>query len=672
MSFVYPQILWGLLALAIPIIIHLFHFRRFKKVYFSNVKLLKEIKEEKSARNKVRNFLVLLSRLLAMALLIFAFAQPFISKNNSVKAGKNYVSIFIDNSYSMMAATEDVPLIDKTKRRAEEIVEAYDPADQFQILTHELKGSQQRWISKENVRSAIEEIELSPKVNTLSNVLLVQKQSAPADGNHITYMLSDFQKSITDIELEKDTTLEINFIPVQAVKESNIAIDSAWFESVVPSINQNNKLYVRVTNHSAENQKDIRLSITHNGQNRPEGTMDIPARSSITDTINLLLTKAGWQEMEIKIDDYPIQFDDSYYINFNIKESIKVLSINNSTNDRYLTALFRGLNQFDLDNVSESSIQYDKFKDYDLIIMTSLTSVSSGLSASLKTYVENGGNILVFPPRTANVETYNAFLNQLNANSISQWDNTEQAVSKINTSEFVFDNVYTSTDSNLKLPITKGHYDFTSFSARGGEYLLKYRSGQNFLTKYNRGKGKFYVCAAPLDVKYNDLVTNAEVFVPMLYKLSFSATQSDKISYIIGKDNYTEVNNTSSNNEIIYKIKGEEEFIPGQTNMGNTSLINFNNMISKAGFYNLNLEDQQIKGLAFNYDRIESNLDYKSSEELNEEYGASANIISNTASADLSQIIKQKDQGIRFWKWCLILALLFLAIETLLLRFWKL
>jgi len=672
MSFVYPQILWGLLALAIPIIIHLFHFRRFKKVYFSNVKLLKEIKEEKSARNKVRNFLVLLSRLLAMALLVFAFAQPFISKNNSVKAGKNYVSIFIDNSYSMMAATEDVPLIDKTKRRAEEIVEAYDPADQFQILTHELKGSQQRWISKENVRNAIEEIELSPKVNTLSNVLLVQKQSAPADGNHITYMLSDFQKSITDIELEKDTTLEINFIPMQAVKESNIAIDSAWFESVVPSINQNNKLYVRVTNHSAENQKDIRLSITHNGQNRPEGTMDIPARSSITDTINLLLTKAGWQEMEIKIDDYPIQFDDSYYINFNIKESIKVLSINNSTNDRYLTALFRGLNQFDLDNVSESSIQYDKFKDYDLIIMTSLTSVSSGLSASLKTYVENGGNILVFPPRTANVETYNAFLNQLNANSISQWDNTEQAVSKINTSEFVFDNVYTSTGSNLKLPITKGHYDFTSFSARGGEYLLKYRSGQNFLTKYNRGKGKFYVCAAPLDVKYNDLVTNAEVFVPMLYKLSFSATQSDKISYIIGRDNYTEVNNTSSNNEIIYKIKGEEEFIPGQTNMGNTSLINFNNVISKAGFYNLNLEDQQIKGLAFNYDRIESNLDYKSSEELNEEYGASANIISNTASADLSQIIKQKDQGIRFWKWCLILALLFLAIETLLLRFWKL
>ena len=158
----------------------------------------------------------------------------------------------------------------------------------------------------------------------------------------------------------------------------------------------------------------------------------------------------------------------------------------------------------------------------------------------------------------------------------------------------------------------------------------------------------------------------------MLYKLSFSATQSEKISYTIGSDNYTEVNNTSTNNEIIYKIKGEQEFIPGQTNMGNTTLVNINNMIDKAGFYDLNLEDKLVKGLAFNYDRVESNLDYKSTEELTEKYGDNVNIIGNTATADLGQVIKQKDQGIRFWKWCLILALIFLAIETLLLRFWKL
>ena len=672
MSFVYPQLLWGLLALLIPIIIHLFHFRRFKKVYFSNVKLLKEIKEEKSARNKVKNFLVLLSRLLAFAFLIFAFAQPFISKNDSIKSGKKYVSIFIDNSYSMMAATEDVPLLDKTKRRAEEIVSAYGPSDQFQILTHELRGSQQRWINKDNVRNAIEEIELSPEVNPLSSVHLVQRQTAPVDDNHIIYVLSDFQKSITDVELEKDTTVEINLIPLQAIKERNISIDSAWFESVVPSINQNNRLYVKVTNHSDEKQSDVRLSINHNGQNRPEGTSDIPARSSITDTINLLLTEPGWQELEIKVDDYPIQFDDSYFINFNIKENIKVLSVYGNKSDKYLTALFKGLNQFTLDHVSENSIKYDKFKDYDLIILSSINNISSGLSGSLKSYADNGGNILVFPTRSADIDSYNQFFTQLNANSIAQWIDTEQVVSQINTSEYIFDNVYTSIKNNLKLPVTKGHFDFTKFSARGGEYLLKYRNGQNYFSKYNINKGKLYVCASPLDTKYNDLVINAEVFVPMLYKLSFSASQDEKISYTIGKDNFTEVNNSSSSNEIIYKIKGPDEFIPGQTNLGNTTLVDFNNVIRTAGFYDLSLEDQSIKGLAFNYDRIESNLDYESTTELKDRFGHAANIIDDIASASLGDVIKEKDSGVRFWRWCLILALIFLAVETLLLRFWKL
>ena len=92
MQFLYPSFLWALLALAIPIIIHLFFFRRFKKVYFTNVKFLKEVKEETSARRKLRNFLVLLMRLLAIAMLVFAFAQPFIPQTEEVQKGEKSVS----------------------------------------------------------------------------------------------------------------------------------------------------------------------------------------------------------------------------------------------------------------------------------------------------------------------------------------------------------------------------------------------------------------------------------------------------------------------------------------------------------------------------------------------------------------------------------------------------
>ena len=68
MQLLYPAFLLALAALAIPIIIHLFHFRRFKKVYFTNVRFLKEVKEETSNRSRLRNLLVLLMRLLALPL----------------------------------------------------------------------------------------------------------------------------------------------------------------------------------------------------------------------------------------------------------------------------------------------------------------------------------------------------------------------------------------------------------------------------------------------------------------------------------------------------------------------------------------------------------------------------------------------------------------------------
>ncbi|MBL0342555.1 MAG: BatA domain-containing protein [Bacteroidetes bacterium] len=78
-SFVFPGFLLASALIAIPLIIHLFNFRRFKKVYFTNVKFLKELKEETSSRSKLKHLLVLLARMLAVIFLVLAFAQPLYS-----------------------------------------------------------------------------------------------------------------------------------------------------------------------------------------------------------------------------------------------------------------------------------------------------------------------------------------------------------------------------------------------------------------------------------------------------------------------------------------------------------------------------------------------------------------------------------------------------------------
>ena len=101
MQFKYPEILFFLFLLLIPILIHLFQLQKFKKEAFTNVKFLKEIELETRKSAKLKKLLILLSRLLALACLILAFSQPYINKSGNKETHQSI--IYLDNSFSMQA-----------------------------------------------------------------------------------------------------------------------------------------------------------------------------------------------------------------------------------------------------------------------------------------------------------------------------------------------------------------------------------------------------------------------------------------------------------------------------------------------------------------------------------------------------------------------------------------
>ena len=675
MQFLYPTFLYALLALAIPIIIHLFFFRRFKKVYFTNVRFLKEVKEETSARRKLRNLLVLIARLLALAALILAFAQPFIPQDSEVKKGEQTVSVFIDNSFSMSALSEDVPLVEKAKQRAREIVEAYSVEDRFQILTNAFEGRHQQLVSKEDALNLIDEINIGPEVKEMSKILSRQQQALNSsdNDNRIAYIVSDFQRNISDFETYTDTTFDVNLIPLQSVQEKNISIDSCWFDAPVQMINQTNTLIVKIKNHSDEPAENIRLSLQHEGQNKPVGTLSIPPRAVIMDTVQITILRTGWHEAVLNITDYPIQFDDKYFFTFNVAEEINVLVINEGPSNKYLDAAFTGVDYFKVTNATGNNLNYSSFQEYQLIVTNGLKNISTGLSSELNQYVTNGGNLLVFPGVNAIADSYKGFLNGFRANELQSFENQVRNVSNINTEEFVFNDVFENKSANLKLPVTQGNYKLTSFNSRGEEPLLTYRDGSTYLAKYENGKGHLYLCAAPLDESYNNLVRSGEIFIPMLYKMAISTAKDQQIAYTIGKDDVIETDNKITGTELVYKMKGTtEEFIPEQKVIGPKVILGFNNQITEAGYYSLFLnEGEQLADYAFNYDRKESNLGYYNDSDLSAMTSDRFNIIETNSAADLTPIIGERSRGVILWRWCLILALVFLGVEVLLLRLWK-
>ena len=105
MQFRHPEILYALFLLIIPILIHLFRLQRFRTEAFTNVRILREIEMEARKSSRLKKLLLLLVRSLALACLVFAFAQPFISGND--RSGKRQVFMYLDNSMSMQARTKN-------------------------------------------------------------------------------------------------------------------------------------------------------------------------------------------------------------------------------------------------------------------------------------------------------------------------------------------------------------------------------------------------------------------------------------------------------------------------------------------------------------------------------------------------------------------------------------
>ena len=459
-------------------------------------------------------------------------------------------------------------------------------------------------------------------------------------------------------------------MPLTAVQEKNIAIDSAWFESPMQMMGQTNPLVVRVTNYTSENAENVKLNLKLDGQDKPVGLLNIKAHSSVEDTVNITILRTGWHEADLSITDFPVQFDDHLFFTFNVPPQINVLVISDGGGNRFLESAMAGVRSFKVTNQSSGNVQYSSFPQFQMVVLSNLVSVSSGLAAELTQYAKNGGNVVTFPAPSVDMTSYSNFFNTAQSNNLNGFETTPREVATVNTDEFIFKDVFTNKSVNMKLPSTTGNYRLTN---RNGENILAYRDGSSFVTKNRIGQGHIYICAAPLDDKISTLSRSGEIFVPMLYKMAISSAKEWKIAYIIGKDDYIEADSKGRTGEKNYKMKGsKEEFIPEQRVVAGKAILCVKDGIKEAGFYNLfTRPDSALYKYGYNYDRRESVLDYYDVKSLKTYERKNLKVFDETVEANFTAIVGERNQGVSLWRWCLVLALLFLGLETLLLRFWK-
>ncbi len=681
MQFVNSYFLWGLLAVGIPIIIHLFNFRRFKKVYFSNVSFLEELKVQTQKYSRLKHLLILAMRILAISCLVLAFAQPYLPFSHHKKAikGKNVLSIYVDNSFSMEAISDEAKLLDLAKIKAREIVSAYPNSDLFQLLTNDFEGKHQHLFSKEEFLQLLDEVEVSPSVRKLPEILKRQQDvlNLSSQTNKVSYIISDFQKSISQFEeIQKDTNVSTYLIPLIPQKSNNLYIDSCWFDSPILQLNKNVKLNVKIKNASDIAYEKIPLKLMKNNNQRAVASFDIKEKDELTISVSYRITESGFQSGYVELTDYPIVYDDKFYFSYNVAKNIPILVINGTEESPYLNKIYQLDSVFTLSNVNERNIDFAAFRNNDLIVLNGLKTISTGLTQELRRFVDNGGSILIFPAINIDMESYRQFSNVLNINTYETKDSTDTKVEQLNIHHSVFADVFEKIPENIDLPKVFSFYTYVNNQLTRKEYLLKMLNGKDFLSATITGKGIMYQSAVPLDATWSNFPRHA-IFVPALFNIALQSQPNSKLFYTIGNDESISLKNINLQGEDVLKLKGEKagfEIIPEHKNIDSQIEVMFHNQVKQAGNYQLFAGKELASDISFNYDRNESRLDFYSIKEIEQQIKdkqLTNFTLIESGKKHLGLLIKEINQGIKLWKLFVILALIFLLGEVVLIRLWK-
>jgi len=676
MKFANPQFLWALFSLAIPILIHLFHFRRFKTVFFTNVRFLRELKKETQSRSRLRHLLILFARCLALASLIVAFAQPFIPSNFTERAGERAISFYIDNSFSMESQGESSSLLELAKKHANTIAKNYKATDRFQLLTNEMDSRQMQWLSIDQFFTRLSEVTSNHTIRKLDYVLNRQRENIKNEQKKgVIYILSDFQKNTSSLqEVKPDTSIDYNFIRLEAGINDNISIDSAWFESPYRELDEPDKLVFSVNNYSGKRFDNLPVNLSIDGVERGLESISAGPDSSLKAVISFSTQNKGLHYGEIKLTDFPVTFDDILYFSYNVPEKIKILNIHGAAENIYLNQLFQDKPLFKLENSNETGLDYSSMNNQNLIILNEPEKLSSGLILELNKFVNNGGSLVILPSLKSSAEELNQLTSSLNAGVYKQKSNLQQKVFKLNQSNPIYDDVFERNQENIDLPEIKSYFPFNSTARSSEDVLMSLQSGDLFMSSYNSGKGKVYCVAAPLTEEAGNFQKHA-IFIPTFYKIALYSIPSNKLYYELGGDNSIELSSLPKGSDVPVKITSLDkqfEVIPEHRVVDGKMTIYPKSSILKAGNYKILQNDSVLALVSFNFNRKESNPEVLSASDLQsavEKVGIINSYFTDGSQNELPSELLFAEQGKQLWKLFIILALIFLAIETILIRF---
>ena len=667
MSFLYPQFLYGLAALCIPVIIHLFNFRRTKKVYFSNSKFLQQVKDSKSARQRLKHLLIMLSRIFFLFFLIMAFAQPFIP-SQELDRQQGLVYIYLDNSLSMSnEVANNLSAFDQAIHKVEMILDLYPDDARFKLLTNDFSSPLRIFRSKNEIRDLLTEIKQTGVNRNFEDIwerLNSQVSSAAADW----YFVSDFQKTtFNGIEsFEGDSVQNYFFVPLSFNSTANVFIDSVYLKNPFLITNEQNSIVLRVRNSGNTPVNDLVITLAIDNKQVANAGVDIPAYGEALTEMNLNFSLDGNNPAKLSFEEFPVSFDNEFYFNLNLSKRVSVLEIRNSTETTPVAKVYANRKLFDFKSYHINNLDYPSVNQADLVVLNSVNVLPSSLVDRLVGLTGTGVNLVIIP----GVEPDMISLHRLAPFAMANFkqDTSWMSLEAPSTSNPFFSDIFEDQKSELiSMPRVK---NVINWSAQRGDNLLMAKNGIPYLSSDFRGQA--YLFASPLIPAYTTLPQHA-VFVPVMYKIAALSKAFDRRLYHTTDEQIIRLTLDSvSSNELFVMFNDEEEIVPDQRILGKELYLEVPSDIIRPGFYYLKSPSGLTEIIPYNNNGRESLLEQYTAEDLTGILdGEGISILDHNAFDRYTERVLQAHSGVPLWKYAVLLALLFLLGEVLLIRFLK-
>jgi hypothetical protein len=556
LQFLNPLALIGLATAIIPLAIHLLHRGQSQPQPFSNLDFLRRLHHSRLHRLRLRQWLVLLLRTLAIALIALAFARP------AHQAGAGWggsaapvaAAVLLDCSYSTAYRQGGGPLFEPLRRRAQELLEIFSPRDEVVLIPFASRPLETDLdAGREQLAKQLEEVTPTQEATDLETALQAAADFCAAHPQlrQEVYLLTDLARHNWE-ELGPQAQwlpqTQVYAADLGGAERGNVHVDEVAFSAWLAAPGKKLNARALIANASSQPAAQTAVDVYLDGERVRHQLADLRPDEEFQFDFALTPRRAGLLGGYVEVQDDALPLDNRRYFTLSVPDSFRVLVLGHQPEDTYYPRRALAASaaadpalrlRFGLVAELEASLQ----EQPQVLLLCNLEHLSPEQTGLVHNFVVQGGALILFPSSRADLNFFNrTLLPALTSARLAQvagqpgGPNKGQNLSPQLPYHPLFEGLFTQVAEDQ--PRFRAFYALASAPAAGQESaaLVHFADSQPAAILGRQGTGRVALFAAPLSLEWNDLPLKG-LFAPMMHRLVRCLSLPDEAAppYLVGQ-----------------------------------------------------------------------------------------------------------------------------------------